>query len=730
MENIYAKGGKTKVKYDYVPQNAIDELSYTIDKVTKGISGDKLLSGVYIKSDDSPKTKSGSNLTAKILGMTEDEDKKEVILEKDVKEFQKYISDKLITAFYLGLPEAYDFKGDSSYGGGVITMQVDYAKKKTKEAIQNAKNKKFEIGLKYPQYDFEKLLGKPTIKDVEGKTTTFKDGSTEKYTYRLWIWKDCVIGQTIGSTSSRRGGYLDLTDGEEPTLKGGYKSVQTSNASKLESIINFMAKDKDGYVKDNNVLYNGLGGANFETLETNKIKYAKGGEMKTYDDFGKDYDAFTDYVMDRISLEERRKIRKQWEQSKSKMQWQDYLLKEVNKKSMAKGGMTDVERQSMIDMGYSEEQIKEAEDNPRRGGRFAQGGLISNVGTVDDFMLKELLMKNKKVLAILSDKEIAFMKLDNVDVIGVSGKNYDFIFTDGKKEFEIINQDRKLKHSLRDARPKIVEFYSKSYAKGGRTKHSYMQDRRRVSSEPWEVAYQKRKAKMEAGGTLPTPFGQAGLVGETGAMNEMDLFAMGGGLPQGVHQYYANTYNPAYPTPHGYAKGGITEKDKESLRKSGFSEAEIKDADERSKKGSDYAQTRFNPFFNTYAKGGRTKHSYMQDRRRISSQPWEVAYQKRKAKMEAGGTLPTPFGQVGLVGETGAMNEMDLFAMGGGLPQGVHQYYANTYNPAYPTPHGYAEGGEIPMTKLKKYKSLIEKHKAFNKFYEDTGEDYDYALEM
>ncbi len=99
-------------------------------------------------------------------------------------------------------------------------------------------------------------------------------------------------------------------------------------------------------------------------------------------------------------------------------------------------------------------------------------------------------------------------------------------------------------------------------------------------------------------------------------------------------------------------------------------------------------------------------------------------------KYEYGGTIPTPFGQAGLVGETGTMNEVDLFAMGGGLPQGVHQYYAQTYNPAYPTPYGYAEGGEIPMTKLKKYKSLIEKHKAFNKFYEDTGEDYDYALEI
>jgi hypothetical protein len=40
----------------------------------------------------------------------------------------------------------------------------------------------------------------------------------------------------------------------------------------------------------------------------------------------------------------------------------------------------------------------------------------------------------------------------------------------------------------------------------------------------------------------------------------------------------------------------------------------------------------------------------------------------------------------------------------------------------------YAEGGKI--TKLKKYKSIIEKHRAFNKLYEDTGQDYDYALEM
>jgi ppGpp synthetase/RelA/SpoT-type nucleotidyltranferase len=100
-------------------------------------------------------------------------------------------------------------------------------------------------------------------------------------------------------------------------------------------------------------------------------------------------------------------------------------------------------------------------------------------------------------------------------------------------------------------------------AKKGKVYYEYRDNRSDVNSVPTKAGQYKYKGKtppyLEAGGTLPTPFGQAGLVGETGTLNEVDLFAMGGGLPQGVHQYYAQTYNPAYPTPHGYAKGGLTD---------------------------------------------------------------------------------------------------------------------------------------------------------------------------
>ena len=108
------------------------------------------------------------------------------------------------------------------------------------------------------------------------------------------------------------------------------------------------------------------------------------------------------------------------------------------------------------------------------------------------------------------------------------------------------------------------------------------------------------------------------------------------------------------------------------------------------------------------AKKGKVYYEYRDNRSDVNSVPTKAGQYKYKGKtppyLEAGGTLPTPFGQAGLVGETGTMNEVDLFAMGGGLPQGVHQYYAQTYNPAYPTPHGYAKGGEI-----KKINAILEK---------------------
>lgn len=42
------------------------------------------------------------------------------------------------------------------------------------------------------------------------------------------------------------------------------------------------------------------------------------------------YDEFTNYVMNKISIKQRREIRKNWNNSKNDISWQRYLLNEVN----------------------------------------------------------------------------------------------------------------------------------------------------------------------------------------------------------------------------------------------------------------------------------------------------------------------------------------------------------------------------------------------------------------
>ena len=119
-----------------------------------------------------------------------------------------------------------------------------------------------------------------------------------------------------------------------------------------------------------------------------ELKFEKGGKiMKTYDDFGGDYDEFTDYVMDRIDTDERRKIREDWNResrrdmlTKDEKRWENYLLKRVNEKSYEKGGM-----------------VNEAIENFKRvdiDGETMQY-IIEKLG-MDDQILRQLVMTKPK----------------------------------------------------------------------------------------------------------------------------------------------------------------------------------------------------------------------------------------------------------------------------------------------------------------------------------------------
>jgi hypothetical protein len=87
---------------------------------------------------------------------------------------------------------------------------------------------------------------------------------------------------------------------------------------------------------------------------------------------------------------------------------------------------------------------------------------IPKVGRIDDYKLKDLLMKNPKVNAVLGDGEKSFMKKSDVVVIMHQSKRFNTIFTDGKQEFEIDMKVGKLVKPLGKARKEIVAHFSKS----------------------------------------------------------------------------------------------------------------------------------------------------------------------------------------------------------------------------------------------------------------------------
>ena len=103
--------------------------------------------------------------------------------------------------------------------------------------------------------------------------------------------------------------------------------------------------------------------------------------------------------------------------------------------------------------------------------KFAEGGMVDsfipNVGTIDTFMLKSMLIKNPKVKSTLGVKEFEFLKNKDTDCIGVSSKPYNVIVTDGNKEFELDMKKWTLVKPLSQARDKIKSHYSENYAKGG-----------------------------------------------------------------------------------------------------------------------------------------------------------------------------------------------------------------------------------------------------------------------
>jgi predicted kinase len=140
---------------------------------------------------------------------------------------------------------------------------------------------------------------------------------------------------------------------------------------------------------------------------------------------------------------------------------------------------------------------------------------IPKVGTIDKFELKNLLMKNSKVNAVLGDSETAFMKKPDVVVIMHQSKRFNTIFTDGKQEFEIDMKVGKLVKPLSKARKEIVAHFSKNESVN---ENSLLEARIRMILEG-----------VDDPGILKCVF-MAGGPGSGKSFVANDIFGVGGGL--------------------------------------------------------------------------------------------------------------------------------------------------------------------------------------------------------
>lgn len=208
------------------------------------------------------------------------------ITEKDVEEFMSYgVYDDLIMMFYCGVNIALEWKVDGEVEGvkGIFPIMDDYVVENINEALKYCKGNKFEIGLKYSNFDWSKILkGKPTEKIISGIT---KDsaiyGGKRTHEFKILIYPNIVVGRGIGDVIEKDDSIMaeSTVDRSLKVFEASYLGLVSSDPKVILDTLKAMAKQSESYVKDVEVLVNGLGGVGYQALDKNAIKYEDGGEV-------------------------------------------------------------------------------------------------------------------------------------------------------------------------------------------------------------------------------------------------------------------------------------------------------------------------------------------------------------------------------------------------------------------------------------------------------------------
>lgn len=329
--DLYKKGilkfkvGGKLANATYVSNRDIKGISLMFKGKLAELSGNDIVDGVYVKGNPSPKSPA-KGLDAKSLLKALVKKAKEIAPDDNINNVKESQIQKLIDAGFtkdeisiiiLGYATVYPVNCDNEFSGylsGLSAYGEEYVDKYIDWVINDFQSGIYMVGLKYPDFDWSKIIKKYSI-DTTPKYIE-EDKGRNIYTYEVYTGKDIALGHSISYkndkettvTSDKIGSSIDkLTETQKDSevthtgFNAGYWAIVSSKKEVILDIAKMLFSQKDGYVKDVNVFVNSLGGVSETALIENNIKFAKGGVAKSYKDLFDDYKNQPEAVSDIIS---------------------------------------------------------------------------------------------------------------------------------------------------------------------------------------------------------------------------------------------------------------------------------------------------------------------------------------------------------------------------------------------------------------------------------------------
>jgi hypothetical protein len=302
-----AKGGGISSKTNYVPNRAIEELSYVLKGEIRKIKGSDIVDGVYVKknaANTKKSTKETKGLYEKLVDISKKDFRGNIgFTPTTIKDMLNAgLSEEDIMIVFTGI-DATDFiKADTDFGNktpGLLSYTKEGQQDNIKFVLDNIKKNTFEIGLKYPNFNWKSIIKKYEIKS-EPKIVT-KKTSLGEYKYQVFIGKGVVIGQRIARkegndwvsegneiTSLSKVNEYQKAGGNKPGFNAGYWGIVTRTQEAMLNIVKSLLSQPEGYVKDLDLFTNRLGGIGSE--EVKNLQFATGGQIdNVFEWVGLDY---------------------------------------------------------------------------------------------------------------------------------------------------------------------------------------------------------------------------------------------------------------------------------------------------------------------------------------------------------------------------------------------------------------------------------------------------------